>query len=58
MVKRILHYVKGMVTSGLQFYNGFISYMVAYSDADWEGFPDTHWSFTGFCVFVGNTLIS
>ena len=32
--------------------------MTAYSDADWAGCPDTRRSTFGFCVFLGNNLIS
>ena len=32
--------------------------LVAYSDADWAGCPDTHQSTTGWCMFLGDALIS
>jgi hypothetical protein len=33
--------------------------MVAYSDADWVGYPDTWRSTSGrYCVFLGDTLVS
>jgi hypothetical protein len=32
--------------------------LIAYSDADRTGCPDTHRSTSGFCVFLGNNLIS
>jgi len=31
--------------------------LLAYSDADWVGFPDTHRS-TGYTIFLGSNLIS
>ena len=32
--------------------------LVAYSDADWAGCPDTRRSTTSWCMFVGDALIS
>ncbi|KAK1647950.1 hypothetical protein QYE76_065755 [Lolium multiflorum] len=32
--------------------------MVAYSDADWAGCPDTRRSTSGFCVYLGDNLVS
>ncbi|GKE51813.1 ribonuclease H-like domain-containing protein [Tanacetum coccineum] len=32
--------------------------LVAYSDADWAGCPDTRRSTSGYCVFLGNNLLS
>ncbi|XP_044318600.1 protein COFACTOR ASSEMBLY OF COMPLEX C SUBUNIT B CCB4, chloroplastic-like [Triticum aestivum] len=32
--------------------------MVAYSDVDWAGCPDTHRSMSGYCVYLGPSLIS
>jgi hypothetical protein len=32
--------------------------IVAYSDADWAGCPDTRRSTSGYCVYLGSLLIS
>ncbi|GKF66561.1 ribonuclease H-like domain-containing protein [Tanacetum coccineum] len=32
--------------------------LVAYSDADWAGCPTTRRSTSGYCVFLGNNLLS
>nr|GEV27042.1 ribonuclease H-like domain-containing protein [Tanacetum cinerariifolium] len=40
-LKRILHYVRGTLSYGLQLYSSTTSTLVAYSDADWAGCPTT-----------------
>lgn len=57
-LKRILRYVKGTITHGLQLHRSSPTAMVAYSDADWAGCPSTRRSTSGYCVFLGNNLIS
>ncbi|XP_021820576.1 uncharacterized protein LOC110762280 [Prunus avium] len=58
-VKRILRYLKGTLGYGLPIHlSPAPSLLVAYSDADWAGCPDTRRSTTGYCVFLGKTLIS
>ncbi|KAK1608823.1 hypothetical protein QYE76_032496 [Lolium multiflorum] len=58
LVKRILRYVKGTPHLGLQLHVGSSTELVAYSDADWAGCPDTHRSTSGFGVFLGENLVS
>ncbi|GJY62481.1 ribonuclease H-like domain-containing protein [Tanacetum coccineum] len=47
-LKRILRYVRGTLTSGLQLYSSTTSSLVAYSDADWAGCPTTRRSTSGY----------
>ena len=58
MLKRILRYVKGTVSLGVQLCAISSPTISAYSDADWARCPDTRRSTSGFCVFLGSSLIS
>ncbi|RVW70047.1 Retrovirus-related Pol polyprotein from transposon RE1 [Vitis vinifera] len=53
-----LRYVQGTSTLGLFFPAGNSTRLAAYSDADWAGCADTSRSITGWCVFLGDALIS
>jgi histone deacetylase 1/2 len=57
-IKRILHYVKGTLSHGLQLHSSSPASMVTYTDADWAGCPDTRRSTSGFCVYLGDNLVS
>ncbi|GJU31983.1 ribonuclease H-like domain-containing protein [Tanacetum coccineum] len=57
-LKRILRYVQGTLNYGLQLFSSSTSDLVAYSDADWAGCPTTRRSTSGYCVFLGNNLLS
>ena len=58
-VKRILHYVKGTLHFGLTFRPSTgPGALVAYSDADWVGCPDTRRSTFGYSIYLGNNLVS
>ena len=55
---RVLRYLKNDPGQGL-FYSASASLkLTAYSDADWAACPDSRQSITGYCVFLGNSLIS
>jgi histone deacetylase 1/2 len=56
-IKCILPYLKGTLDHGFHI-NTSPPTLTAYSDADWAGCPDTRRSTSGFCVFLGNNLIS
>ncbi|GKB69017.1 ribonuclease H-like domain-containing protein [Tanacetum coccineum] len=57
-LKRILRYVRGTLDYGLQLFSSSTTELVAYSDADWAGCPTTRRSTSGYCVFLGNNLLS
>ena len=57
-VHQIIRYLHRIPCRGLFFPAGSSLNLVAYSDADWAGCPDTRRSVTGWCMFLGNSLIS
>ena len=57
-VRRIVRYLQGTPTRGLFFPVDSPIHLVAYSDADWVGCSDTRRSITGWCMFIGNSLVS
>uniref|UniRef100_A0A0A9BDA3 Uncharacterized protein n=1 Tax=Arundo donax TaxID=35708 RepID=A0A0A9BDA3_ARUDO len=58
LVKRILRYVRGTMAKCLQLRRSSSTALIAYTDADWAGCPDTRRSTSGFCVFLGDSLVS
>jgi histone deacetylase 1/2 len=57
-VKRILRYVQGTLTTGLQVRKSPSMIVSAFSDADWARCVDDRRSTGGFAVFFGANLIS
>ncbi|KAG9444818.1 hypothetical protein H6P81_016158 [Aristolochia fimbriata] len=57
-VKHILRYLKGTLSYGLVIHPSSDLGVDVYSDADWGGCPDDRRSVTGFCIFLGGSLIS
>nr|GEW61472.1 ribonuclease H-like domain-containing protein [Tanacetum cinerariifolium] len=57
-LKRILRYVRGTLDYGLQLFSSSTTDLVAYSNAYWDGSPTTRCSTSGYCVFLGNNLLS
>nr|GEU42360.1 ribonuclease H-like domain-containing protein [Tanacetum cinerariifolium] len=57
-LKRILWYIQGSLNYGFQLFSSSTTDLVAYCDADWAGCPTTRRSTSGYCVFLGNNLLS
>jgi hypothetical protein len=57
-VRCIIRYILGTPSRGLFFPTGSSLQLQAYNDADWAGCPDTRKSTTGWCMFLGDALIS
>ncbi|KAL9811798.1 putative RNA-directed DNA polymerase [Arabidopsis thaliana] len=57
-LRRLIHYIKGSTSQGLSITKSPSTKLVAYSDVDWAGCLNTRRSTSGYCVFLGDTLIS
>lgn len=56
--KRVLRYLQSRANYGLQFFNSSYFILNAYSDANWGSDPNDRRSTSGYCVFLGNNLVS
>jgi hypothetical protein len=57
-VKHILCYLNDTSLHGITISPSDTLTFHAYCDAEWAGYPDDHRSTSGFCVYLGNTIIS
>ncbi|XP_022023389.1 uncharacterized mitochondrial protein AtMg00810-like [Helianthus annuus] len=57
-LKRIIRYIQGTADYGLHLGPVPSLSLVAYTDADWAGCPDTRRSTSGYCVYMGDNLLS
>ena len=57
-VKHIIRYIQGTLSLDITITLSPKIDLIAYTDADWAGCPDTLRSTSGYCVFFNDTLIS
>jgi hypothetical protein len=57
-MKHTLCYLQGTLDYDLLLRRSASSYLTIYTDADWVGCPDTHWSTSGYAVFLSANLAS
>ncbi|XP_062232868.1 uncharacterized mitochondrial protein AtMg00810-like [Phragmites australis] len=59
MIKSILQYIKRSLDYGLHLSaTSTLTSLIAYSDADWASYTDSRRSTFGYCVYLGDNLVS
>uniref|UniRef100_A0A2N9I4I6 Integrase catalytic domain-containing protein n=1 Tax=Fagus sylvatica TaxID=28930 RepID=A0A2N9I4I6_FAGSY len=56
--QHILQYIKGAPSQGMFYPSNSELHIKAFPNFDWAGCPDTQRSTTGYCVFLGHSLVS
>ncbi|GJY20699.1 copia protein [Tanacetum coccineum] len=57
-LKRILRYIRRTLDYDIHLYHSSVTKLISYTDADLDGCPDTRRSTSGYCVFLGDNIIS
>ncbi|XP_020704869.2 uncharacterized protein LOC110115833 [Dendrobium catenatum] len=57
ILKRLLRYINGTIHFGLPITRGNLQ-LTSFSDSDWASDTSDRRSITGYCTFLGNTLVS
>lgn len=57
-LKQIIQYIKGTPSYALHLSSTSNYTLLSYTDADWGGCPNTSLSTSGYCVYLGDNLIS
>jgi hypothetical protein len=54
----VIRYLKGTANKRVFLSSSSELNLIAYTDSDWGGDPNNRHSTTGFCVFLGESLVS
>lgn len=58
VLHRVLRYIKGSVEKGLLFSSSSSFELSTFANADWGTFKDSRQLVTGFCTFLGDSILS